>query len=476
MPCKEIDTSTYSGTAMKKMLKKALPTVLGVLFTANLYSIASAADNAVVPIDWNRLTVSYPNDANAELQKAVAQNAVKYALNTWYTKRFGSQDTGEYYLDVLLGPASVEDKVRGVASQALSIATMVKLGLYESGYTGVSEQAAMDICTKITRSVAYRHRANFGGGWGGGWQDDWWAAIAGQTGWLTWEQYDEKDRELIRNMVEWEADRRMVYTVPYYRKKDGTIVTPGDTKAEENAWNTTVLFLACAMMPGHENYDKWYDKGIELAVSSYAHPGDVESDAVINGKPLREWLGGSNTEENYMVVNHNLVHPEYTSRTGLNLSNAAVLTLGGQPVPEGIFFNSDKVYRAVVEVEFAAPPYAAPGGTSYKPGTAEIYFPQGSDWGTCRYFVLGPWDAMIHAYGLDAGLSHNGAYWENLHSGKAKELQDRFDDGRMFADTKEAAHLDGTEQIVAFEAALAIWAKWAVLQKDFKITKEASKP
>ena len=447
-----------------------------LLFVAGIFQTACAADDAVVPIDWSRFTVRYPNDANAELQKAVAQNGVKYALNTWYAKRFGSQPAGEHYLDVLLGPESTEEKVRGSGSQAISIATMIKLGLYDAEYIGVSEQAALDICTKITRSIAYRHKANFDGGWGGGWQDDWWAAIAGQTGWLTWEHYSEKDRELIRKMVEWEANRRMIYTVPYYRKKDGTIVTPGDTKAEENAWNTSILFLACVMMPNHENCNKWYLKGIELAVSAYAHPNDVESDTLINGKPLKEWLNGSNTEENYIVVNHNRIHPEYTCRTGLNLLNAAVLTLGGKPAPEGILFNSSKVYRAVVEVKYDSPPYDAPGGTSYKPETAEIYFPQGSDWGTCRYFVMGPWDAMIHAYGLDSGLSHNGAYWESLHSGKAKELQERFDDGRMFADTKEAAHLDGTEQIVAFEATLAIWAKWAVLQKDFKITKEASKP
>ena len=350
-----------------------------LLFATSFFHVVFAADHAVVPVDWSRFTACYPNDANAEMQKAVAQNAVKYALNTWYKQKFGSQPAGEHYLDVLLGPDSLEYKVRGAGSQAFSIATMLKLGLYDAESTGVSEQAALGICAKITRSLAYRHKANFDGGWGGGWQDDWWAAIAGHAGWLTWEHYDAKDRELIRKMVEWEANRRMTYTVPYYRKKDGTIVTPGDTKAEENAWNTTVLFLACSMMPNHKNYGKWYVKGLELAISAYSHPDDVESDVVINGKPLKEWLNGSNTEDNYLVINHNRIHPEYASRTGLNLVNAAVLTLGGKPVPEGAFFNSDKVYRAVVEVEFAAPPYAAPGGTCYKPDTAEIYFPQGSD-------------------------------------------------------------------------------------------------
>jgi len=453
---------------------KATITTVILLFAASFFHVAYAADHAVVPIDWNRLAVPYPNDANAELQKAIAQNAVKYALNVWHERRFASQPADGHYFDVLIGVGGVEERVRGVGSQAKTIATMIALGLYDAEHTGVSKQAALDICTKMTRSLAYRHRVNSEGGWGGGWQDCWWAAIAGYAGWLTWEHYEAKDQELIRKMVEWEANRRMTYVVPYLRTRDGTIVTPGDTKAEENAWNTTILFLACAMMPNHENYDRWLEKGTELAISAFSHPNDIESDTVINGKPLREWLNGSNTEENYMVVNHNRVHPEYTSRTGLNLMNAAVLTLGGQPVPKGIFFNSDKVFRAVIEVEFPSPPYAAPGGTMYRRGTAEIYYPQGNSWGSNRQFVLGPWNAMIHAYGLDAGLTPDAAYWEALHSGAVKEQQSRFDDGRTFANPQESS--PGTEPLVGYEATLAIWAKWAVVQEDFKVTNEPVRP
>jgi len=131
----------------------------------------------------------------------------------------------------------------------------------------------------VAGSVAFRHRVNVDGGWGGGWQDDLWAALAGHAAWLIWERFNDNDKELIQKMVEWEANRRMDYTVPYYRAKDGTIAgRQGDTKAEENAWNSNVLFLGCAMMPKHENYDKWYNKALELAISAYAHPKDVDSE------------------------------------------------------------------------------------------------------------------------------------------------------------------------------------------------------
>ncbi len=45
--------------------------------------------------------------------------------------------------------------------------------------------------------------------------------------------------------------------------------------------------------------------------------------------------------------------------------------------------NTDIVYRALAVVEFASPPYAAPGGTVYAPG-GQIYYPMGVSWGIRR--------------------------------------------------------------------------------------------
>ena len=465
-------------------MKTNMLIVTALLLAANLHNAVSAQDNRVVPIDWKRFTVAYPNDANAELQKAISKNAIKYAVNGWYKDAYGSQSAGEKYLDVLATHAAyispTEQRIRGPAMQAQSIATVIKLGLYDAAYTGVSEQGALDICAKLVRSVAKCHRANFDGGWprdddwGAMWQGDFWAATAGLAGWQTWEQYNDTDKELIRKMVESEANRRMNYTVPYYRKKDGTIATPGDSKAEENAWNSNVLFLACAMMPHHANVDEWYKKAVELAISAYASPNDINSDTIVNGKPLKDWLNGSNTEENYAVVNHNLIHPDYTAAHTLNLWNAAILTLAGKPVPEGVFFNGDKVYRSLVTWNYPSPPYAAPGGTIYQPGNYEFYLPQGNDWGNFRYITHGAYSAEIHAYGLDTGLAHDGAYWENLYSSRAKVLQDRFDDGHMFKDNRENTYTLREEQ-AAHENAKAILAKWTVRQSGFKITKDKPK-
>jgi len=462
---------------------RSMFTVAVLLFAVSFLRVASAADNAVVPIDWNRFTIKFPNDANAELQKAISKNTVKYALTTWYTEMYGAQLAGNRYLDIFnvsntkFKYGQMEFRVRSPAMQAYGIATAIKLGLYDAEYTGVSEQAALEICNKLVRSIAYGHKVNKDGGWGNDgesqWQGGYWAAIAGQAGWLTWELHDDHDKENIRKMVEWEANRLMNYAVPYYMKKDGTIVTPGDSKAEENAWNSNVLFLGCAMMPNHENYDKWYKKAVEYVISAYSHPQDVSSDTIVSGKPLKEWLNGSNVEDNYAVINHNRIHPDYMYCVVVNLWNASFLTLGGKPTPEGAFFNADKIYRSIVEWNYPSPPYAAPGGTIYQPDNYEFYFPQGTSWGTRRYATHGAFSVAVHAYGLDKELTRNGVYWANLHLRQALELQNRFDDGRMFADG-ELPYMS-PEAVITHETAIALWATWAALQPDFKITKDAPK-
>ena len=79
---------------------------------------------------------------------------------------------------------------------------------------------------------------------------------------------------------------------------------------------------------------------------------------------------------------------------------------------------------------------------------------------------------MIHAYGLDTGLTHNAAYWETLYTSRALELQNRFDDGRMYTNREENRYFLAEEQ-TSHENALAIWAKWAVRQSGFNICKDA---
>jgi hypothetical protein len=81
-------------------------------------------------------------------------------------------------------------------------------------------------------------------------------------------------------------------------------------------------------------------------------------------------------------------------------------------------------------------------------------------------------DAVAHAYAMDILASANGVYWENLHSGEARNMQDRFTDGHMFLDAAEFNY-GGKEEQAAWENSQAILAKWTVLQNEYSITDAA---
>ena len=91
-------------------------------------------------------------------------------------------------------------------------------------------------------------------------------------------------------MVEHDTDAFIDMTVPYWADKQGKIVTPGDTKAEENAWNSMLLASAQAMMPNHPNVAKWRQKASEYQISAYSRQSDLTNSTLVDGKPAKDWL------------------------------------------------------------------------------------------------------------------------------------------------------------------------------------------
>lgn len=182
--------------------------------------------------------------------------------------------------------------------------------------------------------------------WYAGWQCALWAASAGFAAWLMWDDLSATQRELVRKMVETEANRFNSDTVPYYRDRKGEFRYPGNSKGEENAWNAMVLQVATAMMPHHPAYRTWMNKCIELELSAAARPVDVTSATVINGRRLSSWLNGSNVCVDGTVVNHNRVHPVYTKTVAVwNAHAALTYSLAGKPTPQAARRRPERAQR-----------------------------------------------------------------------------------------------------------------------------------
>ena len=425
---------------------------------------ARAANSDVVPIRWAAFRGGTAGDVDSLRIRAILVNANRYALTTWWKQRGWSRQRDAY---LSLGGTD-EAHIRPPASEAFALAVSLKTGAYDPRKTGVPSAVAKERTLRLVRSLAYRHRANTPGGWGDNWQTALWASSAGFAGWLLWDELSPTDQRSVQRMVEHEASRFNDYPVPYYSTRSGKIVSPGDSKAEENAWNGRILQLATAMMPRHPRRTLWQTKMIELMLSAFARPPDTTGVRQLHGRTLADWLRGSNAGNDGSVMNHGRIHPDYFASVTDNVHGALLYTLAGLPTPRAAFFNADVVYAALVDRPFA-------GGTVYREGSADVHYPEGTLWGMRRRMHFALLDIQARTFGFDRAASKKGAYWEPLHTQSVLGMQQRSKDGRTYQKLGEDTY-PGREEWVADLAAQAYLTRWLANQGRYAITGEPQFP
>ncbi|MGH3851763.1 MAG: hypothetical protein ACRDRT_19090, partial [Pseudonocardiaceae bacterium] len=220
--------------------------------------------------------------------------------------------------------------------------------------------------------------------------------------------------------------------IRYFRDNQGRILSKGNSGTEELAWNTTFLSLMINMFPSRAEQSAWEERLVRSTIAAWARPGDVNSTTRINGRPVADWIDGSNLNPDGTITNGEIdVHPFYMTALGASAFQVAAYALGGRDVPNSVRYNADVLYRAYVDREFSvADGYEPPGGTIYVPGQANIYYPKGSNKQTNAYIAYALVDSMVDLLGADEGIEPKAKVWETLHANKALELQLRSSDGR----------------------------------------------
>jgi hypothetical protein len=442
--------------------------------------IANGDTGYVTPIDWSKFQEGPAKGADAERFGKILLNANKYALGTWWTNRGFNQPALDGHLDL---KGILEHQIRPVAAEAQSLAISLRLGLYDSKVTGVSQQEAEQKTIQLIRSLAHRHRANSAStnSWGSAWQSPSWTAYTAMAGWLMWDKLDSATQNELVKVIEseaaWVMSNKNHPRIKTYRDLSGKIISPGDTGAEENAWDAYVLEAATAMMPHHPQQSAWMNQEIKLMLSANSRPSDISRTNNFHGKPLAEWLPGSNLNEDGTVINHHRLHPDYMVATLLEFNPANFYGLAHRAVPQAGIFNLEIPYRALADLPFTpgemidGKPVEPPGGTIFKPDSADIYYPQGNDWGNERRLNFAYADALIVALSSDPELKRRAAVWENMHAGKVLDMQSRFQDGRTYG-AKEEDLYPSREEWIAAAASNAYLLKWLAGQNAISFTNE----
>jgi hypothetical protein len=128
------------------------------------------------------------------------------------------------------------------------------------------------------------------------WQANAWAA---EMGFVAARLEKELDPEVIAGC------KRVVAAEAEYRSK----IPPAsgykhDTKSEENAWQSNILALAPAWMPGDPRAKKWIKAAKLYMVNTYTVPRDSTG-------PLKQWVKTQTLFPSYTLENHGFFHPSY---------------------------------------------------------------------------------------------------------------------------------------------------------------------
>ncbi|GAA1500534.1 hypothetical protein [Streptomyces synnematoformans] len=421
---------------------------------ASARGAGGGAAGAVVPVDRGPLRRYRARDAAGRRIRAILAGSARYLIGPWYAATYRTY-LPDGYIDLR---GTDERAIRLPAMAAVAATTALATGVYDPRDLSAANAAVRT--RNLVRTLAARHLASNDDPatrWGNGWQTALWAYYTALAGWLFWDELDDRERGHLAAMTAWEADRlttgddvHLVGTSGhqlYERRRDGTAVTPGDSKAEEDNWSAAVLSLAEAMMPGHPHAPAWARRNVELLLAAAACPADLTGDETVNGIELSTWLQGTNIADDGTLDNHHILHPLYMVAFDQSLYEGFVYGLAGRSAPRAALHNITRVYSALVDK-----PFPVPGGTAktiYQPGSGEIHYPEGNDWGTHFPFYFGNFDLLVSLTAQDTGIDPAAARWERLHNEEQLRLMARFDDGRTYGASGENTYYGREHRIGA---------------------------
>ncbi len=464
-----------AGGKTKKFFKKQFPALVCYLLICGILVGVFSVQYPQKHIDLKNITVAMPQITSEQLRgsttgssEELLKECIRINLSSWSEKEVwentmsyaysnnsaisdaqpltaAEKEQNDQYLQLLKKgeirlpnmQANKENPVRPWAHFCFSQASAIYFGLIEDEKV----EDTTEFLDKLIGYLADNHCVNSRSGWGKKRQSALWAENIAFAAWLIWPELSSETQSNVLRMMILEADRFIDYDVPYYCDKDGNIVYPGDTKGEENAWNSRLLSLAACMLPEYKHADLWEEKSKELLLSSSAVPSDI-------GDP--EWsdvLNGSNINEDGTVVSHSRIHIDYSSciMEGM-IDTYLIYSLAGKEIPKEATHNFDKIYSALVNVDLGTYDESKSGSHFYERDKesnapiAAVNMPQDNDWGGKWYGNYFLNDVIADRLNMDSDCPEGlkAADWAKVHLETISSMLQRSDEqhiqGQFFID------------------------------------------
>lgn len=230
--------------------------------------------------------------------------------------------------------SSAEPGVRTNADFSMLCAFLVKYAKPRSVELpeGVSYEMLEDMARKSlvyaysTHRAVRLHKCEDGQFWGSTglrhhvWESSLWAFSVAWSAFFQWDKLDASQKKWIYNLLKAECGYELLRKVP-----NGYI---GDSKAEENGWETCVLAATLGLFPDDPLAPFWFRKMRRFAVNGYSHPSDQALtdplDAWFNKTSAADLYVGQNLFEDYTLQNHKFFHTSYQNIVIQELGEAAL--------------------------------------------------------------------------------------------------------------------------------------------------------
>lgn len=146
--------------------------------------------------------------------------------------------------------------------------------------------------------------------WGRSWQSGLWAGTMGLAAFLVQELLPESLLAECKAVLADEADYRSgIPPASGYK---------GNTRAEENAWNSNVPSLASAWLAGHSHQMQWLKTAQRYLINTYTVAADKDG-------PMAKWITTVNLYPSYMLENHGFYHPSYHMVAGMSMGDSYLM-------------------------------------------------------------------------------------------------------------------------------------------------------
>lgn len=351
----------------------------------------------------------------------LTNNALRYLHTTYWDANYHYEVVGGLEMALPAAPLTNEASIRPQAEALCATALMLKMARYDASVTGVSADEALRRVVAWSNALAVSYDEN---GWGRSWQSALWTYYWAFGSKQVWSSLPPATRTKVTAAVAAEANYLLTVPPPFYADRNGAILTPGDSKSEENAWNASLLFLAARMFSSQPSAAKWNTQAKWYIITAFASPHQIGTD---------RRLTGSNINSDGTVTNHGYVNVDYfTCQAEFAMKMRIVARQTGTSVPGECSNNLALIWRALTKLRFA-------DGTIYRLDSArrpsaDVYYPYGCAYSPYRKFNLAQMDVEAFLQRVDKQ-----AYaWANAHLKYTLAQQARHDDGHTFADGEDS--------------------------------------